>query len=94
MLHCRQHLTKMGNDYRRNQVRLTIGVGDANVEGFPTEPPTMLLVTLMLLPGICAYPDGIGAGGHSHNGEDIDDVAKEVVCATENYLPMTSWYLL
>ena len=22
------------------QVRLPIGVGDANVEGFPTEPPT------------------------------------------------------
>ena len=38
----------------------------------------MVLVTLMLLPGITnAYPDGIGAGGHSHNGETIDDVAKE-----------------
>ena len=37
-----------------------------------------VLVVLMLLPGITnAYPDGIGAGGHSHNGETIDDVAKE-----------------
>ena len=47
----------------------------------------MLLVTLMLLPGITnAYPDGIGAGGHSYNGEDIDDVAKEG-CLCHGELP-------
>ena len=38
----------------------------------------ILLVTLMLLPGSTnAYPNGIGGGEHSHNGETIDDVAKE-----------------
>ena len=28
-----------GNDYRRNQVPQNTGVGDANVEGFPTKSP-------------------------------------------------------
>jgi len=38
----------------------------------------LALVTLMLLPGISnAYPDGIGGGDHSHNGETINDVAKQ-----------------
>ncbi len=38
----------------------------------------LALVTLMLLPGITnAYPDGIGGGDHSHNGETINDVAKQ-----------------